>query len=104
MSQRFGVGQVVNSDNFQVRALKCHLKGVAPDPPKAIYSNFSFHLPPPSKHKSFIGYIVRSEPVPCNYLELLARAIESLTTFLASDRKSTRLNSSHANISYAVFC
>src|SRR3712207_7030573 len=28
------------------------------------------------------------------------------TTFLSSipDRKSTRLNSSHANISYAVFC
>src|SRR5947209_9753051 len=25
-------------------------------------------------------------------------------TCLASDRKSTRLNSSHANISYAVFC
>src|SRR3712207_8322094 len=24
--------------------------------------------------------------------------------FLAADRKSTRLNSSHANISYAVFC
>src|SRR3712207_7681662 len=24
--------------------------------------------------------------------------------WLASDRKSTRLNSSHANISYAVFC
>src|SRR3712207_8031308 len=24
--------------------------------------------------------------------------------FLAGDRKSTRLNSSHANISYAVFC
>src|SRR3712207_7493990 len=26
------------------------------------------------------------------------------TRVLASDRKSTRLNSSHANISYAVFC
>src|SRR3712207_7438666 len=26
------------------------------------------------------------------------------TTYLATDRKSTRLNSSHANISYAVFC
>src|SRR3712207_8473260 len=25
-------------------------------------------------------------------------------TFLLPDRKSTRLNSSHANISYAVFC
>src|SRR5258707_5303494 len=27
-----------------------------------------------------------------------------LSTFLRGDRKSTRLNSSHANISYAVFC
>src|SRR3712207_7814138 len=27
-----------------------------------------------------------------------------MTTFANSDRKSTRLNSSHANISYAVFC
>src|SRR3712207_7150595 len=25
-------------------------------------------------------------------------------SFVAEDRKSTRLNSSHANISYAVFC
>src|SRR3712207_8870948 len=30
--------------------------------------------------------------------------IESVDEALASDRKSTRLNSSHANISYAVFC
>src|SRR3712207_8795417 len=27
-----------------------------------------------------------------------------LTDAIAADRKSTRLNSSHANISYAVFC
>src|SRR3712207_8009211 len=27
-----------------------------------------------------------------------------LVRFINSDRKSTRLNSSHANISYAVFC
>src|SRR3712207_8122389 len=27
-----------------------------------------------------------------------------VVTFFWSDRKSTRLNSSHANISYAVFC
>src|SRR5258707_8569351 len=27
-----------------------------------------------------------------------------LRKFLSQDRKSTRLNSSHANISYAVFC
>src|SRR3712207_7648315 len=28
----------------------------------------------------------------------------SAARFLVADRKSTRLNSSHANISYAVFC
>src|SRR3712207_8723717 len=34
--------------------------------------------------------------------QLLGRAVEY--TDLVQDRKSTRLNSSHANISYAVFC
>src|SRR3712207_8261605 len=29
---------------------------------------------------------------------------ETARTYRAPDRKSTRLNSSHANISYAVFC
>src|SRR3712207_7030517 len=29
---------------------------------------------------------------------------EEVEGFLEADRKSTRLNSSHANISYAVFC
>src|SRR3712207_7060812 len=29
---------------------------------------------------------------------------EGTTIFMTTDRKSTRLNSSHANISYAVFC
>src|SRR3712207_7136847 len=34
--------------------------------------------------------------------DLMRRAIEEIQD--AGDRKSTRLNSSHANISYAVFC
>src|SRR5688572_31810720 len=34
--------------------------------------------------------------------EPLAKAIEELSTGI--DRKSTRLNSSHSQISYAVFC
>src|SRR3712207_8099790 len=34
----------------------------------------------------------------------LARAEVRAPERLAEDRKSTRLNSSHANISYAVFC
>src|SRR3712207_6238903 len=31
-------------------------------------------------------------------------AKEGISTGISADRKSTRLNSSHANISYAVFC
>src|SRR3712207_187562 len=34
----------------------------------------------------------------------LATDLHAVTTTLELDRKSTRLNSSHANISYAVFC
>src|SRR3712207_7954413 len=37
------------------------------------------------------------------YEDLLADR-SALEDFDAADRKSTRLNSSHANISYAVFC
>src|SRR3712207_7289467 len=35
---------------------------------------------------------------------LEVRAVDARTVTLARDRKSTRLNSSHANISYAVLC
>src|SRR3712207_8380676 len=36
--------------------------------------------------------------------ELHVVYVEPLPDFMKKDRKSTRLNSSHANISYAVFC
>src|SRR3712207_7063414 len=36
--------------------------------------------------------------------EAIVRVIKNNATCLLTDRKSTRLNSSHANISYAVFC
>src|SRR3712207_7040225 len=35
---------------------------------------------------------------------LLEQALTMVSTLRNVDRKSTRLNSSHANISYAVFC
>src|SRR3712207_8367080 len=35
---------------------------------------------------------------------LLVRAVREVDAGDVEDRKSTRLNSSHANISYAVFC
>src|SRR3712207_8779847 len=37
-------------------------------------------------------------------LFLCARISVDIQTIYYADRKSTRLNSSHANISYAVFC
>src|SRR3712207_6965103 len=38
------------------------------------------------------------------YLYMKRRAMQNAADAAALDRKSTRLNSSHANISYAVFC
>src|SRR3712207_7896670 len=37
-------------------------------------------------------------------LNVALKAINELNKKYSKDRKSTRLNSSHANISYAVFC
>src|SRR3712207_6880005 len=42
--------------------------------------------------------------VQARYARALARAGNVQEAGEAADRKSTRLNSSHANISYAVFC
>src|SRR3712207_8719431 len=51
------------------------------------------------------------DAIASNNLENIKAKIQDLKTILAEistqayqDRKSTRLNSSHANISYAVFC
>src|SRR3712207_7634000 len=46
---------------------------------------------------------VAGDPYPTTRV-LTADGVVSLIGCLMGDRKSTRLNSSHANISYAVFC
>src|SRR3712207_9227035 len=43
-------------------------------------------------------------PPPRGHAGGRERPVERFTLCDAGDRKSTRLNSSHANISYAVFC
>src|SRR5258707_6894759 len=58
------------------------------------------------------GRLARSSRAPADAsgrrrLELRAierRGTEAVSEVIGIDRKSTRLNSSHANISYAVFC
>src|SRR5436309_7151795 len=44
----------------------------------------------------------RPEPFAIEHVDLTAAA--ALVRVLVKDRKSTRLNSSHVKISYAVFC
>src|SRR3712207_8154527 len=43
-------------------------------------------------------------PALFKYFETAPEKIYAKAEAIAEDRKSTRLNSSHANISYAVFC
>src|SRR5690606_9739092 len=50
------------------------------------------------------GERVLSEKVSYQVREMLREVVENGTGKRAKDRKSTRLNSSHVKISYAVFC
>src|SRR3712207_9006514 len=53
--------------------------------------------------KGSVSGVVR--PTPCHSgVDSPNQAPNYPTDFTSLDRKSTRLNSSHANISYAVFC
>src|SRR3712207_7077448 len=56
------------------------------------------HAPGPLGHV-LVGVVADRVALEAVGLQLLDRALH-----LIQDRKSTRLNSSHANISYAVFC
>src|SRR3712207_7067445 len=65
--------------------------------------------------RSGCGFVVAHQPFICGCVSCFRQLGElyvlrgdgrpsPLRTSLLPDRKSTRLNSSHANISYAVFC
>src|SRR5690606_39644367 len=46
----------------------------------------------------------KEDPIVIYYLAVAPRFFTTIAQNLARDRKSTRLNSSHVKISYAVFC
>src|SRR3712207_6958710 len=48
--------------------------------------------------------LMAGPPALHRYPAAMAGRVQALARLVAEDRKSTRLNSSHANISYAVFC
>src|SRR3712207_8936346 len=51
-----------------------------------------------------VGATPLQQPQPRPHAALVSRAARGVALLAEADRKSTRLNSSHANISYAVFC
>src|SRR3712207_8528983 len=57
-----------------------------------------------SKRPGLAGSGAPSNHLTEEFVETLRLAVPLMLTQLGQDRKSTRLNSSHANISYAVFC
>src|SRR3712207_9368013 len=63
-------------------------------------------LPVQKGHERPFGHLAVPHPgVPNGARDLgNPQRTENLAHLLHQDRKSTRLNSSHANISYAVFC
>src|SRR3712207_9200130 len=60
---------------------------------------------PPGGIDSWKHHLLPALTLSLGPLALLARYTRAATLeVVGTDRKSTRLNSSHANISYAVFC
>src|SRR3712207_7095750 len=67
------------------------------------FSEFSSMMEPPADSTSALSHTTSdSARRPCA-LRILPCSWAAVTS-CSQDRKSTRLNSSHANISYAVFC
>src|SRR2546430_13931319 len=62
-------------------------------------SEFLFRTPNP---KPRTPLVLRAVPVDCDNFSFFFG--KSFGLFFLGDRKSTRLNSSHSQISYAVFC
>src|SRR5690606_40983323 len=57
----------------------------------------------PLDENNHVGPVIDQDSVN-NYLKAIKAVGDQGGTMLVEDRKSTRLNSSHVKISYAVFC
>src|SRR5690606_41239703 len=64
---------------------------------------FYLALTPPEQFAREIFFCTPSADFPQNFLNVVCRK-DDLDSLKITDRKSTRLNSSHVKISYAVFC
>src|SRR5690606_39341338 len=56
------------------------------------------------EHPQVLALTLPPVPVDARHRIVIARDHDSVSSIHRKDRKSTRLNSSHVKISYAVFC
>src|SRR5438270_5574293 len=70
-------------------------------PPRSTLFPYTTPLPIYKVGQAWIGERPKAEEVLAKVSEITGR---TSSAFGLSDRKSTRLNSSHSQISYAVFC
>src|ERR1035437_10601127 len=77
------------------------MSAVRPVRPRLFVFFLMIRRPPRS---TLFPYTTLFRSAQCDRRETLPRDRGSRRSFPETDRKSTRLNSSHANISYAVFC
>src|SRR3712207_7447193 len=71
-------------------------------PYTTLFRSFATALKPLSKKQKQLNGLAEVDYE--NVMQLKMQMLRELYTLDEKDRKSTRLNSSHANISYAVFC
>src|SRR5256885_8026175 len=62
------------------------------------------HLTQMSVERSIVAAMSPDETLAAQQRALMSKGIERINVLQKQDRKSTRLNSSHLVISYAVFC
>src|SRR3712207_811776 len=87
--------EVITSDNVVV-SVDAVIYYEATDPQRLAYNVVNFYLAVSKLAQTNLRNVVGDMQ--------LDEALTSRDTINLKDRKSTRLNSSHANISYAVFC
>src|SRR5438445_4174194 len=97
------------SVHFAVMDLSCFLFGfqTQPRPPSSTLFPYTtlFRSKAYFDVRDGIGYtLARTNIHSCDFSSSSYTYVDEGDQALRSDRKSTRLNSSHANISYAVFC
>src|SRR5690554_7405407 len=109
---RSAIVQYARGKGYQINRNALHLRGagsniigvVVPNIHHSFFSNFVSVFTRLAFAKGFIVSVFQSEESVGQEREIVAAIIQQNLAGVIADRKSTRLNSSHVRISYAVFC